>query len=174
MQHVPASSPHTARARPRGPCAARENNLPGALLLLALAASSAAASGCTAVAHGAPLSSRPAAANQILLTTGAAPAPYRTLGFVQATGFGNQVAGVVDIGDAQIDSTIKGALVNAALRMGGDGVINIEFLDENPQTPAERAGDLADSLSPDENGRREVKTRWRSVRALGEVIQFIR
>ena len=144
------------------------------LALALLVSASAGAAGCTAVAYGAPLSSRPATAPQVFLSTGAAPAPYRTLGFVQATGFGNQVAGVMDVGDAQIDGTIKGALVQAALKMGGDGVINIEFLDENPQTPAERANDLAQSLQPDQHGRREIKTRWRSVRASGEVISFIR
>jgi len=128
--------------------------------------------GCTAITGGGPLSSRPAAGNQVFLSTGAAQRPYVTLGFVQVTGFGNQVAGVVDIGDAQIDGTIKGAIVDAAIKMGGDGVINIEFLDENPQTPAERAKDLADSLAVDRNGRREIKTRWRSVHAKGEVIRF--
>ena len=129
--------------------------------------------GCTAVAQSGPLSSRPFEGNQVFLSTGASPRAYQTLGFVQATGFGNQVAGVVDVGDAQIDGTIKGALVNAAIKLGGDGIINIEFLDENPQTPADRAGDLADSLKVDKNGNREVKTRWRSVHAKGEVIRFL-
>lgn len=140
-----------------------------AIIALALGLSSA----CTAVVQSGPLSSRPTQANQVFLSTGAAPRPYETLGFVQATGFGNQVAGVVDVGDAQIDGTIKGALVNAALKMGGNGIINIEFLDENPQTPAERAGDLADSLSANSQGKHEVKTRWRSVHAKGEVIRFL-
>jgi len=109
----------------------------------------------------------------VYLSTGSSPRPYQTLGFVQATGFGNQVAGVVTFGDAQLDGTIKGALVNAAIKLGGDGIINIEFLDENPQTPAEQMGDLADSMSVDKNGNREIKTRWRSVHAKGEVIRFL-
>ena len=40
-------------------------------------------------------------------------------------------------------------------------------------TPAERASDLAESMQVDQNGKREVKTRWRSVRAKGEVIRFL-
>jgi hypothetical protein len=140
-----------------------------ASLAFALCASSA----CTAVVQSGPLSARPAQGQQVFLSTGAAQRPYQTLGFVQATGFGNQVAGVVDIGDAQIDGTIKGALVNAAVKMGGDGIINIEFLDENPQTPAERAGDLVESLKANRQGRQEIKTRWRSVHAKGEVIRFL-
>ncbi len=141
--------------------------------ILLLSVALALGTGCTAVAQSGPLSSRPFEGTQVFLSTGASPRPYQTIGFVQATGFGNQVAGVMDIGDAQIDGTIKGALVNAAIKLHGDGIINIEFLDENPQTPAEKAGDLSDSLSVNRNGRREVKTRWRSVRAKGEVIRFL-
>lgn len=129
--------------------------------------------GCTAVAQSGPLSSRPFEGTQVFLSTGASPRPYQTIGFVQATGFGNQVAGVVDIGDAQIDGTIKGALVNAAIKLQGDGIINIEFLDENPQTPAEKASDLASSMNVNSNGSSETKTRWRSVHAKGEVIRFL-
>ena len=129
-------------------------------------------SACTAVIASSPLSPRPDYSNQIYLSTGGTPRPHRTIGFVQVTGFGNQVAGVVDVGDAQLDSTVRGALAQAAARLGGHGVINIEFLDENPQTPAERGGDLAESLRNTARGRGEVKTRWRSVHATGEVIQF--
>lgn len=140
------------------------------ILLLSLALG--LGTGCTAVSQAGPLSSRPFEGNQVYLSTGASPRPYQTLGFVQATGFGNQVAGVVTVGDAQLDGTIKGALVNAAIKMGGDGIINIEFLDENPQTPLDKAGDLADSMKVDKNGNREIKTRWRSVHAKGEVVRF--
>lgn len=140
-------------------------------LLLALGAL-VVASACTAIVGSSPLSPRPHISNQMFLSTGGTTRPYTTIGFVQATGFGNQVAGVIDVGDAQIDSTVRGALAQAAAKMGGHGVINIEFEDENPQTPADRMQDLAESAQ--QVGRRggEVKTRWRSVHATGEVIKF--
>ncbi len=130
---------------------------------------------CTAYVRGAPLGAKPTENNPrtIFLSTGGAGRPYKTVGFVQATGFGNQVAGVIDIGDAGLDSTIHGAIVDAALRLGGHGVINIEFLDLNPQTPAERAGDLAKSIDSLGSNKPKVETRWRSVVATGEVIQFL-
>lgn len=130
---------------------------------------------CTAYVRGAPLASKPTDNNprKIFLSTGGAGRPYKTVGFVQATGFGNQVAGVIDIGDAGLDSTIHGAIVDAAVRLGGHGVINIEFLDMNPQTPAERAGDLAKSLGSLSTNEPQIETRWRSVVATGEVIQFL-
>ena len=130
---------------------------------------------CTAITGSGPLSSRPAHdPAQVFLSTGGAPSAYQTLGFVQVTGFGNQVAGVIDVGDAQIDWTIRGALADVATEMGGDGVINIVFLDENPQTPAERARDLATSMGKASQGKLEPETRWRSVHAKGEVIRFLR
>lgn len=161
------------RVPPGTPRLRRQTGAKTTTLVASLALALGASSACTAVVQSGPLSSRPAQGNQVYLSTGAAQRPYQTLGFVQATGFGNQVAGVVDIGDAQIDGTIKGALVNAAIKMGGDGIINIEFLDENPQTPAERASDLAESLKANSQGKQEIKTRWRSVHAKGEVIRFL-
>ncbi len=140
-------------------------------LLVALAAL-VAASACTAITGSSPLSPRPDLSNQMFLSTGGTTRPHTTLGFVQATGFGNQVAGVIDVGDAQIDSTVRGALAQAAAKMGGHGVINIEFLDENPQTPAERMQDLAESARGAGRHGGGVKTRWRAVHATGEVIRF--
>jgi hypothetical protein len=158
--------------RTRGISAARV--VARSVAAVALAATLAGLPSCTAVVQGSALANRPGPnpPGQIFLTTGNSPWPYRTLGFIQVTGFGNQVAGVVDIGDAQIDSTIRGALANAAVQMGGHGVIHIEFLDENPQTPAEQANDLAQSIHSAARGRGEIKTRWRSVHATGEVVQF--
>jgi len=146
--------------------------LRGARIVVALGALVGAAA-CTAVINSAPLSPRPDPSNQIYLSTGGTPRPFRTIGFAQVTGFGNEVAGVLSVGDAQLDSTVRGALADAAVRMGGNGVIHIEFLDENPRTPAEQAQDLGQSLQSAARGRGEVKTRWRSVHATGEVIQFL-
>lgn len=130
--------------------------------------------GCTAVSSGTKLSDRPPDGGRgLYLSTGGAPRPYRTLGFAQVLGHGVTVAGVSDLGDAALDSTIKKSLVDTALRMGGDGVINIEFEDENPPTGVERAADLSESISNAASGRGGVKTRARNVIVTGEVIQFI-
>jgi hypothetical protein len=132
-----------------------------------------AATACTAVVGSSPLSGRPDYPNRMFLSTGGTSRPHRTIGFVQVTGFGNEVAGVIDVGDAQVDSTVRGALADAAVRLGGQGVINIEFLDENPRTPAEQGASFANSVqSTGWHGRAEVETHWRSVVAWGEVIQF--
>lgn len=131
-----------------------------------------AASACTAVVAGSPLSARPDYSNRMFLSTGGTSRPHRTVGFVQVTGFGNEVAGVIDVGDAQIDSTVRGALADAAARLGGQGVINIEFLDDNPRTPAEKAQSFANSAQTNRRGQQQVETHWRSVEAWGEVIQF--
>jgi hypothetical protein len=130
--------------------------------------------GCSAVSRGSKLSDRPPEGGRgLYLSTGGSPKPYRTLGFAQVLGYGVTVAGVSDLGDAALDSTIKKSLVDTALRMGGDGVINIEFEDENPPTDVERASDLSQSFSNVAGSRGGVKTRSRNVIVTGEVIQFI-
>jgi len=130
--------------------------------------------GCSAVSHGTKLSDRPPEGGRgLYLSTGGAPRPYRTVGFAQVLGYGVTVAGVSDLGDAALDSTIKKSLVDTALRMGGDGIINIEFEDENPPTAVERASDLSQSISNAASGRGGVKTRGRNVVVTGEVIQFL-
>lgn len=130
--------------------------------------------GCSAVSRGTKLSDRPPDGGRgLYLSTGGSPRPYRTVGFAQVMGYGVTVAGVSDLGDAAIDNTIKKSLVDAALRMGGDGVINIEFEDENPPTDVERVSDLAESIHNVARGRGEVKTRNRSVVVTGEVIHFL-
>ena len=70
----------------------------------------------------------------VFMTTGNAPRPYRTLGFAQVTGYGVTVAGMSDVGEAGLDGTIRGTLVPGGPNMGGDGVIHIDFVDENPPT----------------------------------------
>lgn len=142
------------------------------LLLLSLVV----ATGCGATVRGSPLSSRPPeaqAAQAIYLSTGSAPRPYRTLGFAQVTGYGVTVAGFSDVGEAGLDGTIHGMLSQVAARMGGDGVINIEFIDENPPTEVERVSDLSQTVSSAFSGQPQVKTRNRSVVVTGEVIQFL-
>jgi hypothetical protein len=58
--------------------------------------------------------------------------------------------------------------------MGGDGVIHIEFNDENPPTDADRISDLSESVSNVLSGSGEgVKTRNREVVVTGEIIQFL-
>ena len=133
------------------------------------------ATGCGATVRGSPLSSRPPDDNVrgIFLSTGTAPRPYRTVGFAQVTGYGATVAGFSDVGEAGLDSTIRGTLSQVAAKMGGDGVINIEFLDENPPTEVERISDLSNTVSSVASGKGEVKTRNRSVIVTGEVIQFL-
>lgn len=132
------------------------------------------ATGCGATVRGSPLSSRPSETGQgLYLSTGNAPRPYRTLGFAQVTGYGATVAGFSDLGEAGLDSAIRGALAQVASRMGGDGVIHIEFLDENPPTDAERVSDLSQSVGGALSGTGEIKTRNRSVVVTGEIIQFL-
>lgn len=134
------------------------------------------ATGCGATVRGSPLSSRPPeaeAGRRIYLSTGAAPRPYRTLGFAQVTGYGATVAGFSDVGEAGLDGTIHGMLSQVAAQMGGDGVINIEFIDENPPTEAERVSDLSESVTGALSGKGQIKTRNRAVVVTGEVIQFL-
>lgn len=141
------------------------------LLLLSLVL----ATGCGATVRGSPLSNRPPSSDGrgIFLTTGNAPRPYRTVGFAQVTGYGVTVAGVSEVGEAGLDGTIRGTMSQVAARMGGDGVIHIEFIDENPPTDIERISDLSESVSNVASGKAEVKTRNRSVIVTGEVIQFL-
>ncbi|MBN1210248.1 MAG: hypothetical protein JXB05_35680 [Myxococcaceae bacterium] len=132
------------------------------------------ATGCGATVRGSPLSDRPFTDGRgLYLSTGGAPRPYRTLGFAQVTGYGVTVAGVSDLGEAGLDGAIRGTLSQVAARMGGDGVIHIEFTDENPPTDAERISDLSETVSSVASGKGEVKTRKRSVVVTGEVIQFL-
>ncbi|MDY7232642.1 hypothetical protein [Hyalangium rubrum] len=133
------------------------------------------ATGCGATVRGSPLSNRPSADERgVYLSTGGAPRAYRTLGFAQVTGYGVTVAGVSDMGEAGLDGTIRGTLSQVALGMGGDGVIHIEFNDENPPTEVERVSDLSESVSSALSGSGGgVKTRNRSVVVTGEVIQFL-
>jgi hypothetical protein len=109
----------------------------------------------------------------IYLTTGDAPKRYRTIGFVQVRGYGVQVGGYADVGDAQLDGTIKGAMVREALRLNGHGIIHIEFEDENPTTDVERAQGLANSINNLSTGKGGMETKDRYVSATGEVIQFL-
>ncbi|WP_224370640.1 hypothetical protein [Hyalangium versicolor] len=144
------------------------------LLPLASLVLAALATGCGATVRGAPLSDRPSEdGRSIFLTTGNAPRPYRTVGFAQVTGYGVTVAGLADVGEAGLNSAIRGTMSQVAARMGGDGVIHIEFLDENPPTDIERISDAVETASNIANGKGEVKTRNRSVIVTGEVIQFL-
>jgi hypothetical protein len=141
------------------------------LLLLSLVL----ATGCGATVRGSPLSNRPPdEARGVYLSTGGAPRAYRTLGFAQVTGYGVTVAGYSDVGEAGLDGTIRGTLSRVASQMGGDGVINIEFLDEDPPTDADRISDLSSSFSNALSGSGGgVKTRNRAVIVTGEIIQFL-
>ncbi len=69
------------------------------------------------------------------------------MGFVQVRGYGVQVAGYATVGDAQLDGTLRGALVTEALRLGGNGVVHIEFEDENPSTEYEKAVAMTNSVT---------------------------
>lgn len=142
----------------------------GAWLLLAAALPLL---GCGAVVQGGRLSHRPHAEVDLFMTTGNSPRPYRTLGFIQVTGEGRTYGGVADVGDAGLDGVIRGALAHEARKMGGDGVIHIEFLDENPQTDYERYQQAAETISNLAEGKGGVSEKQRTVVVTGEVIQFI-
>jgi hypothetical protein len=143
------------------------------LALLALVV--AAAPGCGAISRGGRLSDRGQVAQTIYLTTGGSPRKFKTLGFVQVRGYGVEVAGLQQVGHAALDPTIKGVLATEAAKMGGDAVIHIEFLDENPSTDAERmqaAAETAASFANPEKGP-QVQQKDRYVTATGEIIQFL-
>ncbi len=126
--------------------------------------------GCSAVVYGGALTSVPQN-EPFFLSTGGSPKPFRTLGFVQVLGFGVQVAGVVEGGEAQFDSTIRGSLVREAMAMGGNGVINIEFLDENPATDSEKISRAMSAVQNAGQGKSPDVT-GRYVTVVGEVIAF--
>lgn len=130
-------------------------------------------SGCTVVVRGSPLSARDEKSRAVYLSTGGTRRPYQTLGFAQIRGYGVEVGGVVDVGDAALDSTIRGTLAHEAARMGGDGVLFIEFLDENPSTGSERASNAMSTLSSFQSGSVQVKSKDRYVTVTGEVIRFL-
>ena len=129
--------------------------------------------GCSAVTRGGGLSGVPVTSERgMFLSTGTAPGRYTTLGFVQVRGYGVQVAGYSEAGHATLDGPIRGALASEASRMGGNGVIHIEFLDENPTTDYERAQAALQSLQNLASGQRGVETKDRYVTVTGEVIRF--
>lgn len=143
--------------------------------LLALLLFTAVGAGCGAVSHGSRLSSNPWSGNEgVYLSTGNAPRRYRVIGLVQVRGYGVQVAGYASVGDAQLDGTIKGALAREASRLGGQGVIHIEFEDENPSTEYEKAMALSNSYSGlFSRGGSGPETKDRYVTVTGEVVQFL-
>ncbi len=141
--------------------------IPVALVALVVA-SLLVCGGCNAIVRGGPLSSVPHDNHGVFLTTGDPPAKYKTLGFVQIRGYGVAIAGLTEVGDAQLNGTIRGTLATEATKMGGTGVIHIEFEDENPQNDAEKAQDAYNSFR--RNG--SIQTKDRYVTVTGEVVQF--
>ncbi|MCA2979739.1 MAG: hypothetical protein INH41_01950 [Myxococcaceae bacterium] len=129
--------------------------------------------GCNAVVRGARLSSVPQGTERMFLSTGTAPRKFRTLGFLQVRGYGQEWAGYGDIGDAQLSGTIHRALADEAARMGGQGVINIEFLDENPSTDVERAQRAFNAVTSVLSGNGQLEAKERYVTVTGEVIVFL-
>lgn len=128
--------------------------------------------GCNAVVRGTRLSSVPPTDNGMFLSTGTAPRKFRTVGFLQIRGYGQEWGGYGDIGDAQLDGTIHNALAKEAARMGGQGVINIEFLDENPSTDVEKAQRAYNTVTSAFSGNPRIETKERYVTVTGEVIVF--
>ncbi len=129
--------------------------------------------GCNAVVRGARLSSVPPVGERMFLSTGTAPRKFRTLGFLQVRGYGQEWAGYGDVGDAQLSGTIHNALAQEAARMGGQGVINIEFRDENPSTDVERAQRAINTVTSVLSGNGGLETKDRYVTVTGEVIVFL-
>ncbi len=131
--------------------------------------------GCGALVRGPALSGKPADTSDrsVYLSTGGPNRPFRTLGFVQIRGYGVNVAGIADVGQTALEGTIRGYLVEEARKLGGDGVVNIEFLDENPQTDFERVNAAAQTASSVAGGKPQVQTTERYVTVTGEVIQFV-
>jgi hypothetical protein len=130
--------------------------------------------GCNAVVRGQKLSDRPERDSRgMFLSTGRSPRPYRTLGFAQIMGEGRTYAGMVDVGEAGFDAAIRGALAQEAIRMGGDGVIHIEFLDENPPTTYERYQEAAQAVQSFASGQGQTQERRRTVVVTGEIIKFL-
>lgn len=130
--------------------------------------------GCGAVVKSGPLSGRPDPGRGIYLSTGGSPRPFRTLGFVQIRGYGVNIAGLADVGDAALDGTVRGRLVEEAAKMGGDAVVHIEFLDENPPTTYERVQAVASSVQRSaETGTPQIETKDRWVTVTGEIIKYL-
>lgn len=129
--------------------------------------------GCGAVVRSSKLSDRPESGRGVYLSSGGAPKPYRTIGFAQLSGIGINVAGVSDVGDNGLDSIIRGKLADEARRMGGHGVIHIDFLDVNPPTDYERVGSASRSAQNILSGKGGPETQNRTVIVTGEVIQFL-
>jgi hypothetical protein len=140
------------------------------LLLLAALLSLPA---CNAVVLGVRLSSVPQTDNGMFLSTGSSPRKFRTLGFVQVRGYGQEWGGYGNLGDAQLDGTIHNALAKEAARMGGQGVINIEFLDENPSTEVEKAQRAYNTVASALSGNPQIESKDRYVTVTGEVIVFL-
>jgi uncharacterized protein YbjQ (UPF0145 family) len=140
--------------------------------LMLLLAALVALTGCNAVVRGTRLSSVPQVDNTMFLSTGGTPRKFRTVGFVQIRGYGQEWGGYGDIGDAQLDGTIHNALQREAARMGGQGVINIEFLDENPSTDVEKAQRAYNTVTSVLTGSGQIQTKERYVTVTGEVIVF--
>lgn len=138
----------------------------------ALIALAFALTACNATVHGSRLSNVPIDTGGIFLSTGGAPKAFRSIGFVQVRGYGVEIAGMADVGDSNLDGTIRGSLAAEAARMGGQGVINIEFEDENPSTELERAQRAMGTVSNLLSGR-GPETKDRYVTVTGEVIQFL-
>jgi hypothetical protein len=128
---------------------------------------------CNAVVLGVRLSSVPQTDNGMFLSTGTSPRKFRTLGFVQVRGYGQEWGGYGNLGDAQLDGTIHNALAKEAARMGGQGVINIEFLDENPSTDVEKAQRAYNTVASALSGSPQIETKDRYVTVTGEVIVFL-
>jgi len=145
----------------------------GCWSLAAVAAAGFALAGCGVVVKGGPLSGRPDPGRGIYLSTGGSPRPFRTLGFTEIRGYGVNVAGIADVGDAALDGTVRGKLVEVAAQMGGDAVINIEFLDENPSTPVERISAASSVISGAQTGRPQIETKDRWVTVTGEIVKFV-
>ncbi len=139
--------------------------------VMALVAVGLLASSCNAITRGSKLTDMPVTSKQFVLSTGSVNAKYRTLGFLQIRGYGVEFAGVAQLGDAQLDGTVKRTLVNEATAMGGNGVINIEFLDENPSTDYEKAQSAMQSMSNVMQGG-QVTQKERYITVTGEVIQL--
>lgn len=131
-------------------------------------------SGCGVTVRSGPLSGRPDPGRGVYLSTGGSPRPFRTLGFIQIRGYGVNIAGIQDVGDAALDGTVRGRMAEEAAKMGGDAVVNIEFLDENPQTPYERAAAASSTWNQSmKTGQPQIQTQDRYVTVTGEVIQFV-
>jgi hypothetical protein len=86
--------------------------------------------GCAAnvgLSRGTRLSHRPSS-DELFLSTGGSPYPFRTVGFVHL----RVQTPLPGRGQTRLDPAMWGALSNEALGMDGDGVIHIRFQDLFP------------------------------------------